>query len=73
MEVCAEILFINGTATTIADYNVTVSTVGGSATSEWEVQDVIAVSTAIVSMNVLEWLYTTLSQTDLTYTDDHEE
>ena len=34
LEVCVEILFINGTATTISDYNVTMSTVQGSATSE---------------------------------------
>ena len=34
LEVCAEILFINGTATTISDYDVTMSTIEGSATSE---------------------------------------
>ena len=34
LEVCAEILFINGTATTISDYNVSMSTAQSSAISE---------------------------------------
>ena len=34
LEVCAEILSINGTATTISDYNVMMSTVEGSAIGE---------------------------------------